>query len=305
MAPFGLEPATKPFINPVITVKGNTSTTMPSDRTRRRLLQVAGTAATLSLAGCATVAEQFSSGEGTPGSGGGTGTPVPATDAGSTPGSESTDASGTSDDDSWSAESVTIESPDISLADVPLPEERTQYARMGAPDASATATVYGNWKCPYTREFVLNQLPEVADRFVRPGDLTLEFRALAYQSGEPFLGSDAPRAARAGLSVWDVDPESYWSYFAHVFANQPQERREWAEPSLLVRFAEESGVNGTQQVQQSIRSNAYAGPVQSTTGAASELGIATVPRVFADEAITAPTVDFESTLSQLESAIGN
>lgn len=251
------------------------------------------------------MAEQFSSGEGTPESGGGTGTPVPETDTGNVSGPESGNESSTANDDSWSTESVTIQSPDISLSDVPLPEERTQYARMGTSDATATATVYGNWKCPYTQEFVLNQLPEVVDRFVRPGDLALEFRALSYQSGEPFLGPDAPRAARAGLSVWDVDPKSYWSYFAHVFANQPQERREWAQPSLLVRFAEKSGVNGTQQVEQSIRSNAYAGPVQSTTGAASDLGIATVPRIFANEEITAPTVDFESTLSQLESAVGN
>lgn len=251
------------------------------------------------------MAEQFSSGEGTPESGGGTGTPVPETDTGNVSGPESGNESSTANDDSWSTESVTIQSPDISLSDVPLPEERTQYARMGTSDATATATVYGNWKCPYTQEFVLNQLPDVVDRFVRSGDLALEFRALSYQSGEPFLGPDAPRAARAGLSVWDVDPESYWSYFAHVFANQPQERHEWAQPSLLVRFAEKSGVNGTQQVEQSIRSNAYAGPVQSTTGAASDLGIATVPRIFANEEITAPTVDFESTLSQLESAVGN
>lgn len=288
---------------------------MPSDPTRRRLLGLVGSAATLSLAGCATVANQFSADESTSAANGGT-----ATDAAATPtatrtasGDGSTNASkgtasdagtGTaSDAESWSTASVTIDAPDVSFSTVPLPDDRSGYARMGAPDASATATLYGNWKCPYTQEFVLNQLPTVVDEFVATGDLALEFRALAYQSGEPFLGPDAPRAARAGLAVWDLDPKSYWSYFAHVFANQPQERHEWAQPSLLLRFAEASGVQGRAQLSRSIRAGTYGGMVHSTTRAAAKLGITTVPRIVADGRVTAPTIDFEKTRAQLRSAV--
>jgi protein-disulfide isomerase len=284
---------------------------MPSDSTRRRLLGLVGSAATVSFAGCATIAEEFSAGESTPTAGPDAGTRAAGTATGGTTTANDSDqvsgpgdATGTAaEDGSWSTESVTIDDPDVSFSGVPLPKDRSGYARMGAPDASATATLYGNWKCPYTQEFVLTKLPKVVDEFVRPGELTLEFRALAYLSGEPFLGPDAPRAAGAGLAVWDLDPESYWSYFAHVFANQPQERHDWAQPSLLRRFAEASGVAGRAQFARALRSGSYDGLVRSTTRAAADRGINTVPRIVADGRVTAPTVDFEETRAQLRSAV--
>ncbi|QLG60399.1 DsbA family protein [Halorarum salinum] len=280
---------------------------MPSDSSRRRLLRLTGAAATLSLAGCASVTEQFADGGG-PSGGDGTDVPTEAASGSETTADDvSTPDDGSPDDsggDSWSTESVTIDDPDVSLSNVPLPDENTRYARMGEADADAVATVFGNWKCPYTQEFVLNQLPQVVDDFVRSGDLQVEFRALAYLSGEPFLGADAPRSARAGLAVWDVDRESYWSYFAYVFTNQPQERYEWGQPSLLRRFAEESGVNQPGQIGDVADSDAFSNTVRETTGAADDAGISTVPRIVTDDRVTAPTVDFEETLSQLEQATG-
>jgi protein-disulfide isomerase len=269
---------------------------MASDPRRRRFLQASGTAALAALAGCASVANQLSGGERDPST-------ATATDGGdvSTPADQSgTEGTGT---EAWSPASVSIDEPDIDLASVPVPETRSPYAQMGQGSATTTATVYGNWKCPYTQEFVLQQLPEIVDRFVTPGELTVEFRSVAYMDGDPFLGPDAPRATRAGLAVWDIDPSAYWSFFAHVFANQPQERREWAQRSLLVRFAEESGVNGVPQVRQSITNGAYVGPTRTTARDAAELHVTSVPRLVVGGTVTAPTVDFQETLDELSRAV--
>lgn len=269
---------------------------MVPDPKRRRFLQLTGAASIATLAGCASAVNQFSD----------TGTSsTPRTTA--TEGeneSTPTDQLGPTEteDASWSPASVSIDPPDIDFASVPVPDTQTPYAQMGSENATTTATVYGNWKCPYTQEFVLQHLPELVDRFVTPGDLRLEFRSVAYMDGEPFLGPDAPRASQAGLAVWNVDPQSYWSFFSHVFANQPQERYEWAQRSLLVRFAEASGVNDIPQVGGSITNGAYAGPVQTTAREAADLGITTVPRLVAGETTTAPTVDFQATLEQLSRA---
>ncbi|WP_162524348.1 DsbA family protein [Halobellus captivus] len=281
---------------------------MSLDDTRRRILQLAGTTAIASIAGCASVAQQFSTGEQDHGEGGSTSTSQPGQNGGQ-PSTDSVStrsdrtASTEADDDSWSTDSVTLESPDLDLSGIPVPDGQSSYARMGRDDAAVTATVIGNWKCPYTQEFVLELLPEIVDRFVDSGDLQVEYRSLAYLSGDPFLGTDAPRAARAGLAVWDIDPESYWSYFAHLFANQPQERYEWAQPSFLVRVAETSGVSGITQFRQSVTNGAYAGPVHATTDTAADLGVSTVPRVAVDGTVTAPTVDFQDTLAQIERAV--
>lgn len=201
--------------------------------------------------------------------------------------------------------SLDIDPPDTSFASVPLPESPGdyEYATMGRSGASVTATVFGNWKCPYTRGFVVNRFDEVVDRYVRPGDLAVQFRALAFRSGEPFLGPDAPRAAAAGLGVWHEDPDAYWSYFGYVFGNQPPEREDWATTEHLLAFAGAAGVDDPDRVRRAIEGEAYDTAVRANTALASDLGVYTVPRVEVNGEVSAPTVDFEATLAQLDRAV--
>jgi protein-disulfide isomerase len=131
-------------------------------------------------------------------------------------------------------------------------------------------TYYGNWKCPFCAEFSTGSdrvfpLSDLITGYVEPGELTLEYRSVAYIDGSPFLGPDAPRAARAGLSVWNHDPESYWPYHEYVMANQPPESREWATADRLVGFAESAGVEGPEGVREDVESGAYEEPVQANT----------------------------------------
>lgn len=278
---------------------------MAQDRTRRQLLRLASAASVLPLAGCASVADQFSRDPSPDRTADTPEQPRTTTSASrrTTADASNSTATGREADDSWSVSSVSIEPPDVSFAGVTVPDERTRYPRLGRADAPTIAILYGNWKCPHTQEFVLNQLPTLVDRFVEAGDLAIEHRSVAYRSGEPFLGPDAPRAARAGRAVWDLDPQSYWSYLAYVFANQPQERHEWAQPALLLEFAEASGVSATAELRRRLRTGAYAGPVRATAAAAARRGVTSVPRIVVDGTVTAPTVDPEATLAQLDSAV--
>jgi len=268
---------------------------------RRRALELTGLTLAAALPGCASVADRFSSGSDPGGS-----------DSNSSAGNavargdSSTDdptSSGSANESSASDEPLAVTAPDVSFADAPLPDDpgAHPYARMGT-GADVTATAFGNWKCPYTRAFVRTQLPALVDDFVRPGDVSVRFRAVAYRGGDPFLGADAPRSTRAGLAVWETDPESFWTYFMYVFANQPQERYEWGTPALLTRFAGAAGVDEPGAVRQAVVGDAYEDRIRRTVEQATAHDIWTVPRVVSDGRVTAPTLDAASTREQLARA---
>jgi len=201
----------------------------------------------------------------------------------------------------WSTDDVSIDSPSEPFSSVPIPSESSAYPRMG-PDDAPTVTLIGNWKCPYTRNFVLDQFPALVDEYVRPGDVSVEFRSLAFLGEEPFLGPDAPDSTRAGLSVWENDRDRFWTYFSYVFANQPPERHAWGQPELLVRFARNAGVADPSRIERAITQEAFSDRLERTVTFAASSGVGTVPRIVFDGEVTAPTVDPESTRAQLDSA---
>ncbi|WP_416841674.1 DsbA family protein [Haloferax sp. DFSO52] len=264
---------------------------------RRQLLALSGVSIVSALSGCASVVEQANSGaEQTA-----TRTDAPETQT------TTTTASNATTTESETQESVenrpkTISEPKFDLPSQPVPDASPdpRYPTLGTADT--TLTIFGNWKCPYTQAFVRQQLGRLVDDFVVTGDVSIEYRNVAYMNGDPYLGADAPRAAEAGLAVWDIDPDAFWTYFAHVFANQPQERFEWATAENLTRFAERADVEGVEQVQQALRSRSYAQSVRQSAEAATEMRITTVPRVVFDGEVTAPTVQPEATRRQFERA---
>jgi len=269
---------------------------MSDDVSRRRVIGAAALAT--SLAGCASVLDRSDSADTT----GTASRTTESTVAEERTGEPTTEAA---DEASFDASSVEVDRPAVSFpADAPLPSDPEQYgyATAARGEPAETATVYGSWKCPYTRAFVLEQVDDIVADFVEPGALALQFRFVGYRTDEPFLGDDAPRASRAGLAVWDADPAGYWRYLAYVFENQPAEREEWAQPDLLVRFAAAAGVDGASELRQRFDDEAHARTVRATTDAAVDAGVHTVPRVVADGEVTAPTLNPDATRAQLERA---
>lgn len=275
---------------------------MPPARTRRRLLVLAGGAVS-TLAGCSNAVSDLA----------GSSRDEAATSTEKSSQSPSPERTGTDETDhgdpTGSEPSTTpldLEPPDHSFADAPMPETPGdhRYATMGRPSDSPTAVLFGSWKCPFTREFVVTQLDGIVEEFVRPGEIALRFRDIAYRSGEPFLGPDAPRAGRAGLGVWQADPRRYWAFFAYVFANQPPEREAWATEDALLTFADAAGIDETEAVEEAIRGTRFESALLATRSRADELDLRAVPRIVLGGEVTAPTVDRESTRAQFEAVAG-
>lgn len=285
-------------MTPIIRAPDDLSVSMKTPR--RRVLRALATGGLVSTVGCASVVDQTSNAE-TPSGGDERVTPESGTEV---PESSAGDASSTGETETtedWSTEEVRIDQPPETFSSVPIPSEASAYPRMGVDDAP-TVTVLGSWKCPYTRDFVFDQLPAIVDEYVEPGDIGVEFRALAFVNGEPFLGPDAPTTTRAGLSVWETDRDRFWQYLSYVFANQPAERRAWGQPELLVRFGEAAGVAEPDRIERAISQEAFDDRIEQTVAFATSAGVETVPRVFFDGEITAPTVNPGETREQLDRA---
>jgi protein-disulfide isomerase len=187
------------------------------------------------------------------------------------------------------------DTPSGPAATAPIPDDpgAQTYARTDA-GATATVTLVTNWKCPFCAEFATGSdrvlsLGELVADYVAPGDVALACRALCYGAdGEPFLGRDAPRAGRAGLAVWNVDPASYWRYHEHVLANQPPEDEAWATRERLVEFARGAGVSDPDAVGAAIGDGSYGSEVRATTAFAADAGVEGTPTLVVGDGTYSP-----------------
>ena len=170
------------------------------------------------------------------------------------------------------------EVPSTAVTNAPIPESPGDYdyATTGSGE-SPTITYYGNWKCPYCARFSTNALNTIVSDYVEPGDLSLRFRAWT-----GFLGSDDVRAGKAGLAVWNVAPDTYWTFHEYVMAHQPPESKKWATTDWLTTAAEKVGVSGVDAVRSRIESDRYNSLLRKTADRAQSAGYQGTPTLVVD-----------------------
>lgn len=191
----------------------------------------------------------------------------------------------------------------IANATIPTNASDYPYAVAGTPSSDTVPIVYfGNWKCPYCAQFSSGSLSNIITDYVEPGDAAIQFRALSYFNDQPFLGPDAPRAARAGLAVWNLAPEKYWSFHEAVFANQPPENERWATVENLVSFAESAGVTQLNALRNAIKNGKYSDEVHKTTDAASNLDVDSTPVLAINNETTVNALNTSEVRERLDNA---
>lgn len=182
-----------------------------------------------------------------------------------------------------------------SSLDVPLPDNTSQlYPTMGKSADNPTATLYGNFKCPYTQEFVNSDLGNVVEERVKSGDMNLRFRQVAYEpnKGETthgvegaFISSSDPEIAAASLGVWDVSPGDYWDYFFTMFEELVSGTVTFDD---LSKRMESAGVSNVDEIRARYENGRYDDLVEKSTGAARDLGVSYTPTLEVGETITGP-----------------
>jgi protein-disulfide isomerase len=103
---------------------------------------------------------------------------------------------------------------------------------LGDPDAPATLIEFADLQCPFCAEFARNELPGVIDEYVRPGNVRLELRLLAFIGPDSERGRQVANAAALQNRLWD--------YTDLFFANQEAENSGYATDAFLQGLARQT-----------------------------------------------------------------
>lgn len=167
------------------------------------------------------------------------------------------------------------------------------YVTLSANESAPVATLIGNFKCPYTNEFVESSLDDLIDEFVKPGDLKLQFRSLAHDpnnQSQPYISENGQLLAEVGLGVWSEEPGDFLGFFDHAWDEMP----DYVPPSNLVDFVAAGGVENAASIVEGAQQGRYGNPLSDTADLAAAHGLRAIPRiVFRGDMVHARTSDLE------------
>lgn len=104
-------------------------------------------------------------------------------------------------------------------------------AFLGDPDATVLLIEYLDLQCPFCREYAVEVLPTLVEEYVRPGDVRMELRGLA------FLGPDSERALRFVAAA--ALQNRAWELQEALFQAQGKENSGWVTDELVRDLAAE------------------------------------------------------------------
>ena len=100
---------------------------------------------------------------------------------------------------------------------------------LGAPGAPVTLVEFGDLQCPACATFAHKALPAIVSGYVRPGQVKLLFRPLA------FIGPDSRRAAQMAVALGQQS--RLWQFADLMYRNQGLENSSYVSDTYLRALA--------------------------------------------------------------------
>ncbi len=131
-----------------------------------------------------------------------------------------------------------------------LPADRAATARLfagipqdgqtlGPRGAGATLVEFADLQCPFCREFTTDTLPDVIDRYVRPGKLRVRFMP------QTIIGPQSDNAAKAALAAGEQN--RLWQFTDLFYRNQDDENSGYVTSEFIrTLFENTPGLNAKQ-----------------------------------------------------------
>lgn len=101
---------------------------------------------------------------------------------------------------------------------------------LGEPDAPVTVIEFADLQCPFCRDFAVHDLPGIVTDYVKPGDVKMELRLLAFIGPDSVTG----REVAAGAAEQDL----IWPFAENIYNNQGTENSGYMTTDFLREQAE-------------------------------------------------------------------
>ncbi len=105
---------------------------------------------------------------------------------------------------------------------------------LGSPTAPVTLQYFGDLECPICRKFTLGPLPSIINRWVRPGELRIEYLSLETATHEPEIFKEQQVAALAAGSQ-----DRMWNYLELFYHEQGTEDSGYVNAGYLRGLAQQ------------------------------------------------------------------
>jgi protein-disulfide isomerase len=139
---------------------------------------------------------------------------------------------------------------------------------LGDPKAAVVLTEFADPQCPFCRDYTLNVLPQIIERYVRTKKLRLELRL------QKFIGPDSDVAARAAQAA--ATRNRMWNFIDLLYRNQGQENSGYVTDAFLSRLATAAGLP-TKLILDGSRSLALEARVAAAEAEARAAGLTSTP----------------------------
>jgi protein-disulfide isomerase len=107
-------------------------------------------------------------------------------------------------------------------------------AALGEVDAPVVLVEYSDYRCPFCGLFSRDTLPPLVEKYVKSGDLRVEWRDL------PVFGDQSSKAAVAGRAAGEQG--KFWEFNKAAFAIAPERGHADLPRERLLQIAVEAGV---------------------------------------------------------------
>ncbi|MFB6116143.1 MAG: DsbA family protein [Candidatus Nanosalina sp.] len=146
---------------------------------------------------------------------------------------------------------------------------------LGNESASVTVIEFGDYRCPYCRQFEMTTFPKIKENYIETGKIKFSFINLA------LLGQGSQQAAIAAECVYRQNESQFWDYHKGIYENQGPESENWVTQDLLMQIARDTteGLDYN-QLESCIANKKTFKQVREERAIANKNGVSSTPTIF-------------------------